>query len=361
MQNKKSLIFSTIILTIAILAIVLSLTTKFVYIQACTDSSYPIFDFKQSFNVLEFIREDIFFKYNLIYIFESASGPIWIVVGSIISNLLPLISTLVLIVALVIEIIYLFTKRVLAHNNSFVKPFAIFTGILYLIMCIFCFVGFTINNSMANGYMEFYANTGFYINAFVGLALIIFPIFLGDKQKEPNFNKIKNIILYGLVIATSAIFCIFLFSNHYNADWFEKTTIFALSTFTVQNVNELGFASTGGDIPFGLSQYAIFAIIFCLAFITVYAIIALIRTCANKTTNWLSIRIRRWSIALISAVSVLYFLVICSVCVYCSNIVWYVGPEGYVYFTTVTPIVCFVLPLILTLITRLIPTENKQK
>ena len=135
MQNKKSLVFSTIILIIAVSAIILGLTTKIVYIQACTDSSYPIFDFEKSFSVIEYIKEDIFFNNNLDYIFYSAGGPMWLVVGSITANILPLISTAILCVATVVEIIYAFTKRTLAHKNSFIKPLAIFTGILYLLMC----------------------------------------------------------------------------------------------------------------------------------------------------------------------------------------------------------------------------------
>ena len=362
MQNRKNLIISTIILIVALSAIVLSLTTKIVYIKACTDGSYPIFDFEKSFGIIEYIKEDIFFSYNLYYIFDTASGPMWLVLGSIISNILPLISTAILCVATVVEIIYAFTKRTLAHKNSLIKPLAIFTGIFYLIICVFCFVGYTINNSMANGYMEFYTDTGFYINALVGLALIILPCFLGNKEKEPNVNKTKNIILYALTSTLSIVFALLLLSNQFSVGMFpgNMTTIFGLSKYTIEHMSELNLPFEG-DLPCGFSQYAMFLIFIALGFVFVYSIIALMMTIANKNTNWLSIRIKRWAMAVVSITCVLYFLVICATCVYLTNLVWNMGGGEYYYALTETAPICFVMPFVISLITRLIPAKKKQK
>ncbi|MBO4412578.1 MAG: hypothetical protein J5779_01015, partial [Clostridia bacterium] len=99
----------------------------------------------------------------------------------------------------------------------------------------------------------------------------------------------------------------------------ESLSFFNLSQQAPALSSEAYIFNTMGDYPIGFMQYFIFALIIANAFVFIYGLIGFILTLSGKQTNFLSSRIKRWSMAFLIIYYLIYVLAFCSIAVLVST------------------------------------------
>ena len=136
----------------------------------------------------------------------------------------------------------------------------------------------------------------------------------------------------------------------------EHSSIIGMSTFANVIASDPDMAKMLGDVPFGISFYVCLAIFVACIFVFVYSLIGLIRSARGKDTRFLSSRVKRWSMAILIAHTVLMFLVICEVAVLFTSLNF----EGICVFNILFFVLLFV-PYLPYIFSALISSQPKIK
>lgn len=112
-----------------------------------------------------------------------------------------------------------------------------------------------------------------------------------------------------------------------------------------------------GDYPFGFCTYVCYAMALPCLFVFVYSVIGFIFTLKGKPANWLSSRIKRWSMTILVLATVVFMFVLCQIAVLWSTLVVY---EQYCMLKW-TAILVALLPFVPYVASTLVSVEKKQK
>ena len=311
-MNKKKIIFNSIFICIGIALIFVALFVPFVHLIARDTSQVIVYEKSVSF--LQYNFDGPFFYTDALDVYFDATGPIWTATGGILMCLIVAVSGLVLTLSSIFDLALCKAKSLNVRNNVLSKKLALFIGYLTISIGVFAIVAFIVTTMLANGYVQFYISVAPCIFIALGIATVVLAHLYGKREQEQNNDKVKNSIGFGLSALFALVSFVFVFLPQYSQDYFgaDVRSFFSLS----QQASELSIdpyiANTVGDIPIGFVQWGIIALGIATAFMFIYGLIGFIFTLLGKKTNWLSSRIKRWSMAFLITYSVIYFLVLCS-------------------------------------------------
>ena len=198
-------------------------------------------------------------------------------------------------------------KNLAIRDNALLRKLTLFLGYFMVSLFIFEFFSFLVTSIMAKGYAVFESNIQNYVTMALGIGLLVCGYSISKKNVEQKKNKLKNCLGFGLCALFSLIGTAFLFAQQYSKYLIGyDASFYKLSSI----VWDLGVANTFGDYPIGLTNFAIYALIFINIFIFIYCLIGFILAIRGRDTNWLSSRVKRWTMAYLVTYTILYCLVL---------------------------------------------------
>lgn len=321
-MNKKKIVLYSILCAVALAFVLIPLFTPIVHIVAKNTAETIAYD--KSVSLIEYIKDAPFWNTGAYDIYFNANGPVWVATGAILAFSLICVFGLILFLLCVFELVTIKKQNLNVKNNVLTKKLALFFGYFALGINIFSIASFFITTALANGYLSFYVEIGTYALFGTSVVAIIVSHLLGKRKKEQNFNKTKNALGFGFCAFFAAILCGFMFVPAFAPELlgFEYTSFFTLSKSASELVSDPYILNTMGDYPIGFMQYAIFALMFASAFIFVYGFIGFILTLCGKKTNFLSSKIKRWSMTFLVVYYIVYLLAFCSIAVLSSTLIF---------------------------------------
>ena len=307
MKDKKRLICFSIIAVLAIALVFVTLFVPMVHIVGKDDSLNIVYD--KTTSLVQYATDIPFLTTAAADVYFTATGPIWMGTTAIMLNYLVVLFAIVLFAVSVFEIASFKVEKFATKNNTLARKIALVVGYLTVSVVVFEILSFILTTTFAGGYAGFYSVVQNYIVGGLGAGVLVCAYMSGKKEKSQTTNKVKNAVGYGISAFFSAFLIALPFIPIYSYDFFGSAeSLFSLSL----RANE--FASDSyGEVPIGITTYAVFAMILVGLFVLVYSIVGLILTLKNKETNWLSARTKRWSMALLIVYIVLFMLSIMAI------------------------------------------------
>ena len=344
-MNKKKIVLYSILCAVALAFVLIPLFTPIVHIVAKGKTEAIAYD--RAIGLIDYIKDAPFWNTDAYYVYFNATGPVWTATGGILASSLICVFGLLLFLLSIFELATIKKQNLNVKNNILTKKLAMFFGYFALSASIFSIASFFITTSLANGYLNFYVEIGTYVLFGLSVVAIVVSHLLDKRKKEQNFNKTKNALGFGFCAFFAAVLCGFMFVPAFAPELvgIELLSFFSLSQQATVLSPEAYIFNTMGDYPIGFMQYFIFALIIASAFIFVYGLIGFILTLCGKKTNFLSSRIKRWSMAFLIVYYIIYFLAFCSIAVLSSTLIFdeisAFMPVG--YLLALTPILpyCF--------------------
>lgn len=357
-MNKKRIIIFSILAILAVGMIVTSLFLPAVHLIAKDSGKVVVYD--KTISLIDYFRDAPFLSTAADEIYFQSSGPVWMATGSLIFLTLPALLGIIMFVLSVLEICLCKTENVNIKNNVLAKKFTIFVGATTLICAVFAIISFAVTTMMANGYMEFGLVYGPFVLATIGLASMILAIVSCRRKREQQTSKVKNSVGFGLV-AFFALICVIIPFLPFYREYFlvpDAVSMWQVAGKATELQSDAYIVKMLGDLPFGIAQWAIIALLLVCAFVFVYAFIGFIRSLMGKTTNWLSSRVKRWSMTLAVVFVVLMFLVSCQLGVITSTLVYFDGVKN-VFMLSAICIMYIMIPFIPYILSTMI-SFNKE-
>jgi len=311
MKKKRRLIFFIVIAVLSAALVVTSLILPVVNLIAKDNDLVIVSD--KSVSVLQYIKQAVFFNTNAADVYFEASGPIWLATGGIMFYLLIIVAGTVSFFAAISEIIMISVSGSVTKQNCFAKKAAFFAGFFGAVVSIFSFVAFIVTTSMSNNYALFYPETQCYTVAGLSISLIVFAFLTGKKEYPQRTNKLHDAMGFAFTAVFTLLAVALLFVPQFNKYFgFGKDISFweLGKQSTLIPITELPF---GADYPLGISQWTMLLSMVIAAFVCVCSVIGFILVLCGKQVNWLSVRVKNWSIIFLVVYFVTYLLVICSV------------------------------------------------
>lgn len=355
MNVKKRVAAFTLITLCAVAMILIALFVPCAHIVGKDSTKAVVYD--KAVNLITYIKDAPFIMTDAADVYFNADGPIWLATGAILFNILIIAGAGVLLVLSLTEVLTYKAANMQIKNNCLAKKTAIFVGTLSMCISVFGITAFYVTTLLANGYVEFYSGIAQFLIVALGLAVIILAAASGKKIYNDRPIKSKNAVGF----AFTAVFALLTFAVAFVPFFHEaflgaENTIFKAAMQANNLLRDAYIAHTLGDIPFGVAQYVVFATGGAAAFVFVYSIIGFIRALAGKSTDWLSARVKRWSMALLIANTILYVMVLCQTAVLYSS----VSIDGINLFLPTAYIAVFV-PYLPYAFSSLIPYSGKRK
>ena len=354
-MNKKRIVFTSILTALGVAFVLISLLVPMVHIVGKDLGENIVYD--QSVSLVRYVIDAPFVMTDAADIYFDATGPIWTASGSIMAFLLTAVSGLVMFLCGVVELITAKRENISVKSNCLLKKVSLFTGYLTILLSVFAIVSFIVTTMLAGGMVEFYTSFAPCFLLGIGIATVVLAHLLCKREKEQVSNKVKNSVGFGLVALFSVLAMIFVFIPQYEM-YFDTdfASFFSLSTNTNIFASDPYILHTLGDLPMGLVFWGILLLFVATAFVFVYSLIGFIFTLMGKKTDWLSSRVKRWSMAYLIVYSVIYFLVFCTIGVIWSTLAF----DGYQILTALSYAVMF-LPLFPYVFSTMVSVNKKQK
>ncbi len=302
MKDKRRIICFSILAVLSIALVFVTLFVPMVHIVGKDDSLNIVYD--KTISLVQYATDIPFLTTAAADVYFSATGPIWMGPTAILLNYLVVLFGIALFGFSIFEIASFKVEKFATKNNTLAKKIALVVGYLAVSVVVFEILSFILTTKFAGGYAGFYSAVQNYIVGGLGVGILVCAYMSGKKEKSQTTNKVKNAVGYGISAFFSAFLFAFPFIPIYSYDFFGSAeSLFSLSL----RANE--FASDSyGEVPIGITTYAVFAMILVGLFVLVYSIVGLVLSLKNKQTNWLSARVKRWSMALLIVYLVLFML-----------------------------------------------------
>ena len=366
MKNKKQIIGFSLLIALSVAFILCCLYLPLVYMELHDFSTTVLIEpLSKDYNLIEFIKiggnDDLFFSTY------DAAGPMWLTLATIFFNIITLIGCVFVAVLSLVGIVFVIKGKAFSFKNSVLNKLANFVGIFAIVSFIFQIIGFVVITATANNLIIFKVLYGCFINLGIGVAIFVSSQFVKDKQKTLTKNNVRDGIFFiltavfsiglGVILICFSQFTVELSRIIWNK---ESLSFYELSLMANDVSYDLMNHPVAGDIPLGISFYIMVAIIVSLVFLTIYSIIGAIRSFGGKNSNWLSIRVKRWSTTMLYIFSVLFLFLMCSCMILFAGIYFSVPEFSYSCFS-IWAYVEFVLPFVLLVLTRFIGVYNKTE
>ncbi len=359
-MNKKRIIVFSILALLAVVMIVISLFLPAVHLVAKDIDQTIVYN--KTISLLDYFKDAPFFNTAASEVYFHSSGPVWMATGSLMLLVLPALLGIIMFVLCVLEICFYRANNMNIKNNTLAKKFSIFAGLTTFVCSAFAIISFAITTMMANGYMEFGLTFGPFGLAVVGLISTILAGLSGKREKEQPTNKVKNSVGFALVAIFTLVCAAIPFLPFYTENFFDPSviTMWQAAGKAGELQTDANITNMLGDYPFGFAQWIIIILLLVCALIFVYALVGFIRALSGKTTNWLSLRVKRWTMTLAVIFSVLLFLVLCQIGVMSSTLVIVDGVNK-IFMLAAISSVYIVLPFIPYILSTTISVNKKQK
>ena len=316
MSKKKQIITLSFLIAISIAIVLIALLVPAVHIvgHAADDEKTKVYD--QAVSLIQYLKDEPFMTTAAFDVYFSATGPIWMATGALLCNLLIAIGGIALFVACVYELASIAKPNWATKNNVLTKKIAIIVAILSLLLSIFAIISYSITTLLSKGYADFYFDVGPFIMIVVSIGVLYIAKMLTPRVQPQETNKLKNIIGFSLTTLFTAIILSFMFLPIFSSQAElvvgpGRTSLYGLTQYAEEYMTIPAALSAYLDYPFGFMRYAIFITLFVGAFCFIYSIIGLILSCLGKKTDWLSSRIKRWSMTMIVIQTIMLFLLMC--------------------------------------------------
>ena len=354
MNSKRRVVCFSVIFVLAVALLVTTLIIPMVHVVACDSGKNPIFD--GTVNLIEYTREQIFLKPGVDGMYFSATGPLWLAPAGIMFNYLVVLMCGILAVVCVFELATSKCTKMLTRQNMFAKKLAKFVALSSLLIYVFQLVCFIVTNMMSGGYAVFDSQLQIYLGLGLSFVLTVFAFAAGKKQKEQKVRKTKNAFgfLYTALFAgaTAGVMFLPVYADIYLGEA-ELKSVFGLA----RNANMfVGSVPAMGDLPIGITFYALIALGVCCAFVFVYSLIGFFLALAGKKANWLSRAVKNWSVLLLIASMIVNVLILTTASVLASA----AFIDENIIFTPLAAVM-FVAPYFTLLFSNMIAHNKKQK
>ena len=359
-MDKKRIIIFSILAFLGAAMVAVSLFLPIVHLIAKDTSESIVYD--KTVNILDYLRDAPFISTSADEIYFNSSGPVWMATGSLMFLILPALLGIIMFVLCVLEICLYKTNNVNIKNNMLAKKFSIFTGSTTLVCAVFAIISFVVTTMMANDYIKFGLGYGLFVLAGIGITTIILACLSCKRERSQQTNKAKNSVGFALVALCALVCAAIPFLPFYSEFLLgpDATTMWQVASKANELQTDISIVRMLGDYPFGFAQWTIFALLLVCAFVFVYALVGFIRALAGRSTNWLSSRTKRWTMALAVVFEVLLFLVLCQFGVLISTFV-IVDSVNTIFMLTTLGFACIVVPFIPYILSTIISLNKKQK
>jgi len=317
-MNKKRVILFSILFLLAVALVLVALLVPEVHIIGKDDMRVVVYD--KTVNLVQYLQDAPFLTTAASDVYFSATGPIWMATSSILINLILAVGGTVMALACLVEIALCAVNGVAAKDNLLAKRLSIVVGAIAMFVGAYSIASYIVTTMLSNNYVGFGFSAAPIAMCAVGLVVIVLACLTGKREPNQKPSKLKSSVGYALCAILSLMGALVLFFPQFVSVFLElpngaHTSIFDISRqagelATFENIKDMI-----GDIPFGVAQYVVFAICGVCAVVFVCSLVGLILTLCNKNTNWLSARVKRWSMVLIVVYTLLYILVFCQVVV----------------------------------------------
>ena len=356
---KKKYILLSILCALSIALVVIALLVPCVQVVGKNNAREVLYS--KPVSLITYIKDAPFLKIDGVSdVYYSSNGPIWMATTSILINILVAMAGGTALIACILGIAFAH-KNASISNNVLAKKLCLFAGWFTISAGIFSIVSFILTTKLSNNYAEFNLVFGSFLTLAIGIIIIILAHLLEGRAKIQNACKVKNCIGFAFGAAFSILCGAIPF-----LPFFTKYLVGAnyQSLFQItSNANSISSAFYPGmraDIPIGIMFYFIIAMELICAFIFIYSFIGLIRSASEKSINWLSSRVKRWSMSLMVISSIIWVLMLAQVSLFATTTTIDLGVEKFEminwfgYVLMLAPFACY-------LFSALIPANKKQK
>jgi len=355
-MSKKQIVLWSVLTGLAVTLVLVALLVPVVQLIIPDD------EYSAQLSLLEYLKVAPFWNValpaaNTIYF--SADGPTWLATGGLLFNILLLFGGFALLCACVFELAGMKMKNSAVKNNVLAKKLAYFVGWFAIAIGIFQIASYTVTTLMANGYMIFLFDFGCIALIVLGIAILAIARQTNKREPEQQPHKLKNALGFGI----AGVFALLVFGSLFVpifADYFlspEYVSIYGSSSAATLLSGDPYILNTMGDYPFGFCTWVCYLMALPCLFVFVYSLIGFIFTLQGKSTNWLSARVKRWSMAALVLQTIVFMFVLCQIAVLWSSIV-----IEYEYcMLRWTAIVVALLPFVPYVASTLISVSKKQK
>jgi len=357
-QENRRLICFVILAVISLALILTTLFMPLVNIVACASTAEKPVVVNDTFNLIKMTNNNPFWtNLDAFDLYFSADGPIWIANAFILAHYLIIASFAFLFVFAIYEII-VYKKNMLSFKqNVIAKKIGVFSGITTILIFALSLVSFIITNKMAMGYVTFAYSTQGLIIFMLGILTLIFAFISGRKEKEQKESKWKNALGFGLTFILTVFAIVLFFIPQYSKYFLGngRESVWDVGFFANFVSSGAGFP-VGAEYVYGPSQYGMFLSIFVSAFLIVYSLVGFILCLCGRKTDWLSKRIKRWSLTFLIVYMLLYLLEFAIISV---TSVTFVIDE----FNMILPtfIIAVIIPFLIYVSSNLVSVNRKEK
>ena len=354
-MSKKQIVLWSVLTGLAVALVLVALLVPVVQIVVPEDS------FSAQLSLLEYMKVAPFVNYAYPAaetLYFGSDGPIWLATGGILFNILLLFGGFALLCACVFELAGMKLTNASVKKNVLAKKLAYFVGWFAVAIGIFQIVSYSVTTIMARGYMIFLFDFGCIALVALGIAIVALARRTDKRASEQQPNKLKNALGFAIAGVFALLVGASLFMPIFNEWYFspEYVSIYGSSSLATIIAGDPYILSTMGDYPFGFCTWACYALIVPCLFVFVYSLIGFIFTLKGKPSNWLSARVKRWSMAVLVWQMIVFMFVLCQIAVLWTNIV----ADDYCMLKW-TAIVVALLPFVPYVASTLVSVEKKQK
>lgn len=323
-MNKKQLYINIFLIIISVALIFTLLFVPLVHIIPKTfDNERNIIENAVGiYSLTNYTKSGIFLFTDASDFYFGGAGPTWLSVFGILLNYLFIFILILFIAILTFNLITIKKDNLSIKNSIFSKKIGLIVGYFGIFVSIFEFTSFLLTTMLSNGYIEIYPKIQCYFTLFFSILILILTYLLNKRKLIQEQNKSKNIIGFSLSGLFSLLFIIFCFLPQYTI-WlgvFAENSSFWRVMSNPELTTDLIY--NGGDFAVGLNCICFYCMIIIMLFILIYSLIGVIRAVKNKSTNWLSGRVKRWSMSFLIFGIIYYCLIFATISVLTSEI-WY--------------------------------------
>lgn len=317
-MKKRNLILFSILSCLAGALVLISLFVPMVHIVGHASGPEKTIVYDKTVSFLTYLFDCPFYLTEASDVYFNATGPIWMATSGILLNLLLGVAGITMFCACIFELATINKDNISIKNNVLAKKISYFVGWFSIIAGAFSIISFIVTTLLSNGYAEFYVNIEPIFIMMLGIAIIILAKFTEKRKTEQVSNKTKNALGFSLTFLFAILSIGLLFVPLYS-EYFIGPDYLTISKSTTI-AEDLAGDKALIDIPFGLVRFAQFALLIVCAFVLIYSIIGFILTLNNKKTNWLSARVKRWTMTLLIVQTIIFSLVLFQAAAFSSSL-----------------------------------------
>ena len=359
MKDKKRLIIFIIIAVLSLSLALIALFTPMVHLVGKDSNPDVVYD--KSVSLVTYLIDSPFLNTDAFDVYFNATGPIWMATGGLLLNIIVFVSSLVLLAFSIFEVVACKKQNLLIKHNILAKKVGLFTGYLAIFVGLFETISFIVTTMMSNGFVEFNLHFGSFLLMAVGLLIVILS-YMSSKRTPNELNRTKNIIGYLSTGLLALLTCALIFIPQYalTFDINNQTSMWGVSNSATLISGDAYIINTMGDYPFGFAQWAIILTFIPIIFVFIYSLIGFILTLKNKSTNWLSARVKRWSMTILIMFVVLYTFMFLQAAVWQSNVVLIDETTTLFFIEPYVPVL-MIIPFMPYVFSTLVSYQKKNK